>query len=198
MYIFYEHHKDAFGKIVLTEMRLSSYNPHLAINFRSQLEVTIFELCKPILKFPPVAFRSYEDATKIWSYFGETPYGELVLQKIQEVTKALGGVTAIAVEDLLSSAQAGQIRSAKKQSVRPEDFFYNTTAPSSTSNMTKDSILPKLASLLQVEEKTLSTIVNGELKKLYRQAALRLHPDRNQGDGSKMSELNMLWRIYNG
>jgi hypothetical protein len=33
-------------------------------------------------------------------------------------------------------------------------------------------------------------------KKLYRSAALRLHPDRNAGDGSQMSKLNELWRIY--
>lgn len=33
-------------------------------------------------------------------------------------------------------------------------------------------------------------------KKLYRAAALRLHPDRNNGDGSQMSKLNELWGIY--
>ena len=29
--------------------------------------------------------------------------------------------------------------------------------------------------------------------KVYRKASLRLHPDRNGGDGSKMSELNQAW-----
>lgn len=31
--------------------------------------------------------------------------------------------------------------------------------------------------------------------KLYRRNSLRLHPDRNGGDGSKMSELNQAWDI---
>lgn len=32
-----------------------------------------------------------------------------------------------------------------------------------------------------------------ELKRPYRQAALALHPDRNNGDSSKMAELNVVW-----
>lgn len=35
-----------------------------------------------------------------------------------------------------------------------------------------------------------------QAKKLYLSAAMRLHPDRNNGDGSKMSKLNELWGIY--
>ena len=31
------------------------------------------------------------------------------------------------------------------------------------------------------------------LKKAYRKASMKLHPDRNNGDGSKMSELNQIW-----
>lgn len=34
------------------------------------------------------------------------------------------------------------------------------------------------------------------LKKIYRAAAIKLHPDKNNGDGSKMSKLNELWGIY--
>lgn len=33
-------------------------------------------------------------------------------------------------------------------------------------------------------------------KKIYRAAAIKLHPDKNNGDGSKMSKLNELWGIY--
>lgn len=33
-------------------------------------------------------------------------------------------------------------------------------------------------------------------KKLYRAAALKCHPDRNNGDGSKMSVLNAIWSVY--
>lgn len=34
------------------------------------------------------------------------------------------------------------------------------------------------------------------LRKAYRAAAMRLHPDRNAGDGSKMAILNQLWGAY--
>jgi hypothetical protein len=33
-------------------------------------------------------------------------------------------------------------------------------------------------------------------KKLFKVAALKWHPDRNNGDGSKMSTLTQLWREY--
>lgn len=39
---------------------------------------------------------------------------------------------------------------------------------------------------------------NGELRKVYRAAAMRLHPDRNSGDGSRMAKLNQLMGIYGG
>jgi hypothetical protein len=39
---------------------------------------------------------------------------------------------------------------------------------------------------------------NGELRKVYRAAAMRLHPDRNAGDGSRMAKLNQLMGIYGG
>lgn len=32
-----------------------------------------------------------------------------------------------------------------------------------------------------------------DMKLVYRRAALTLHPDRNNGDGSRMSELNAIW-----
>lgn len=34
------------------------------------------------------------------------------------------------------------------------------------------------------------------VKKVYRAAAIKYHPDKNNGDGSKMSKLNELWGIY--
>lgn len=33
-------------------------------------------------------------------------------------------------------------------------------------------------------------------KKIYRAAAIKYHPDKNNGDGSKMSKLNELWGVY--
>lgn len=42
------------------------------------------------------------------------------------------------------------------------------------------------------------TILNDKnaAKKIYHAAAIKYHPDKNNGDGSKMSKLNELWGIY--
>jgi hypothetical protein len=76
--------------------------------------------------------------------------------------------------------------SAKR--VRPEDFFYNYGKPIAQAAMTKETLEQKLKQLMG---ETLD-------KSSYRRAALKYHPDRNNGDGTKMSELNMLWSVYNG
>lgn len=79
--------------------------------------------------------------------------------------------------------------------VDAEDFFYNqgTATPVVES---KDSLAAKLISMLGITAQDLAD--SGLLKKAYRKKALEWHPDRNQGDGSKMSELNAVWSAYNG
>jgi hypothetical protein len=192
VYVYYEHHKDSNGKVVLTELRLSSWdNGKLAINFNSTFEKTLFEISKTILKEPPVAYRSYEDSNKIWSYLAG--YGESVLQRLQDVTSAAGHkVVCIAVEDLAAQAMNHHVdlsgASTHKHAQSAQDFFYNHGQPAAAPALTKETVAEKLKLLMG---DTLD-------KRAYRQAALRYHPDRNNGDGSKMSELNMLWSVYNG
>ena len=72
--------------------------------------------------------------------------------------------------------------------MRDEDFFYNHGKISSTPTLSKETVAERL-----------KTLIGGDTldKSAYRKAALRFHPDRNQGDGTRMSELNMLWQIYN-
>lgn len=194
MYILYEHHKDAHGKIVLTEIRLSSDKSKLSINFYSTTEKLIFGMCKTILKFPPVASRSYDDTTKLWSYMED--WGAQVLEKIKATCSSLGTLEFLEVEDIATAVASGYINwyARKTRVPKPEDFFYNTSAPSNTQALSKEQLAQKLTQLLEVS--TLPTEA-GALKKLYRQAAMRLHPDRNNGNGSKMSELNMYWGLYN-
>ena len=53
MYLYYEHHKNAEGRILLTEMRLSSYgNGKLAIMPKNDLEQMLKQLCLVSLKWP--------------------------------------------------------------------------------------------------------------------------------------------------
>lgn len=189
MYVYYEHIRDAQGQLILTELRLSSKGDGgLWINIKDSMENLKFKLCVPILKQPPSTVRSFDDETKVWSYTGTT--GESVLNGLKAVCASLGGITPIEVEDLTEQCRSGRIRLDKKRS-KPqsaEEFFYNHGTPiGGQTEMTKEQILEKLTAILGHEV----------TKSAYRKAALRLHPDRNNGDGSRMSELNMLWGLYN-
>ena len=186
MYVYYEHHKDASGKIVLTELVLSSWSTgRLGIDFSYSTENMIFEICKLTLKHAPVAQRSFDPATNVWSYFDE--WGQFTLMRLVSVTDSIAQkVTLIEVQDLAAQAVNKRINLSAKR-MRPEDFFYNYGKPVAQAAMTKDTLEQKLKSLM------------GETidKSAYRRAALKYHPDRNNGDGSKMSELNSLWSVYN-
>lgn len=74
-----------------------------------------------------------------------------------------------------------------------ENFFYEST-PISTAP-TKESLKEQLKRILAIEDSVFTD--NDALKKAYRRKALQLHPDRNNGDGSQMSELNSIWSSYN-
>jgi hypothetical protein len=187
MYVYYEHHKDASGEIVLTELIISSHgNGRLGISFLNKTESMIFEICKLSLKHAPVAQRSFDPATNIWNYFDE--WGQFTLDRLEAVTDAImHKVTLIEVQDLAAQAVNKRIDFSAKR-VRPEDFFYNYGKPVAQAAMTKETLEQKLKQLMG---ETLD-------KSSYRRAALKYHPDRNNGDGSKMSELNMLWSVYNG
>lgn len=193
MYVFYEHHKDAFGKIMLTELRLSSYKPNFGIAFRNKRENTLFEALKIGLKEAPIAQRSYDDTTKLWSYLDD--WGIKTLARLQVIAAAFGGLVEVETQDMQTCARLQRWAPTTKKP-KAEDFFYNYGQPVSTPALSRSAITAKLAFLLEITEATLSSTESSELKKLYRRAALRLHPDRNNGDGSKMSDLNMIWQLY--
>jgi hypothetical protein len=77
-----------------------------------------------------------------------------------------------------------------------EDFFHQPQAASPA--MTKASLQEALSAALALESgiATLVALSDSDLKKAYRRAAMLAHPDRNNGDGSRMSELNMLYQQY--
>lgn len=145
------------------------------------------KLCVPILKSPPSTVRVFDEQTKVWGYTGE--YGISVLKSLAAVCANFGGIGKIEVEDLAEQCKQGRIRLDRKRAKAPsaEEFFYNHGQPVSTPTLTKEQLREKLAHMLGSEI----------TKSSYRAAALRFHPDRNNGDGSKMSELNMLWQMYN-
>jgi hypothetical protein len=196
VYIYYEHHRDVSGKIVLTELRLSSdRHGRLEIHFWNKMENIVFESVKKLLKWPPLQNYSYDPALKLWSYFGQYgvtgTYGEEVIKKVQLVVEALGQpFKAFEVEDLADQAINDKVdlSGARKRTKRmsAEEFFYNHGVPAAQQAMSLETVQKKLTVLMGTEIS----------KKTYRLAAMRLHPDRNNGDGSKMTELNWLWQQW--
>jgi hypothetical protein len=85
----------------------------------------------------------------------------------------------------------------------PEEFF--KSAPSINAPVPRASIeqqlsilfTPVLAALQKPSNFNWSTASEAEQKQLYRKAAILYHPDRNNGDSAKMSELNSLWSMFN-
>ena len=78
--------------------------------------------------------------------------------------------------------------------IDPNNFFYNTVPIAQA--QTRESVTESLARILGCTPTDLGQPLD-IVKKLYRKKALELHPDRNNGDGSRMSELNSLWSVYN-
>jgi hypothetical protein len=95
--------------------------------------------------------------------------------------------------DLVLTAGAFKIEINKF--IDPATFFYDNPIPTSSKN-TPETIKEKLAVILNISTVEFSSSAADLLTKLYRRKALELHPDRNNGDGSRMSELNQLWSEY--
>jgi hypothetical protein len=77
-----------------------------------------------------------------------------------------------------------------------EDFFEASEAVSGASPKTKEDVVREFLAILtkySISYKYLSTTPISEMKPWYRKAALILHPDRNNGDSSRMTELNLIW-----
>ena len=118
----------------------------------------------------PASDRTYNEDTKHWS----------ILDKYYANLKMAGGVMGLQWEE--------------QQKIKAGKFFYEEVLNAPVV-VTREMLQAQLCKLMEVQVVTLQDAVLA--KKAYRAAALKLHPDRNNGDGSKMSELNSLWSQYN-
>lgn len=193
MYVFFEHHRDADGTVLATDVVCTSYGNSPGINWKK--DKVIFEVIKGLLKSPRVETRTFDDTTKIWTYLGTSGFS--LLQILQETFAKLPNVILEfrEVRDLEDAIKSGVISENRQKKIDPKDFFYNK-APISQ-EITKKQALARMTPLMGTEPAAFAALDSTGQKNVYRRAALKLHPDRNGGDGSKMSELNMLWRVYN-
>src|SRR6516164_2538993 len=178
MYVFFEHHRDADGSVLATDVICSSFESGAGINWKS--DKMNLELMTRLFKTPPIGVRSFNDKTKVWSYLGDA--GMHLMETVQEFFQKLNvRIQFYEIEDLENSI--GHISLNKAKKIDPSQFFYNRAVPT-TQDITKEFAERKLKEIGVID------------KKSYRQAALRLHPDRNGGDGKAMSELNMYWGVF--
>jgi len=195
MYLLYEHHKDPVaGLILATDMLLTSFFPGSPrINFKSAEDKALFELCKLQFKSINAKERTIDMDTYVWSFFGDA--GRKVYDMIKASPLAAAGIKFEAVKDLAGQRKAGFIARPSTLDVNPADFFYQQAAPAA-SGPSKDTIKQQLAAYLSISQVELETATIVNLKKPYRAAALRLHPDRNNGDAKGMTELNYYWQAW--
>lgn len=80
----------------------------------------------------------------------------------------------------------------EKSKVEEYESAYSGTNANAASVDTQ-SYISNFAALVGIQTSEVNTGEYNNLLKFYRKAALKYHPDRNGGDSSKMSELNMIW-----
>ena len=196
MYLLYEHHYGPEGTIIATDMIMTSFYPgKKGINWRSAEDKAIFEFSKIVFKNIHIANRSYDDKSNVWTFLGET--GKTVYEQLKNSPIVAVGLRLEQVEDLAGQATSGYIKRPSAQRWNANDFFYNPQGvPVAQQSLTKEQIAAKLSTLLLLSEADILAGSVSSLKKPYRAAALRLHPDRpeNQGSAAAMTELNYLWQ----
>lgn len=122
-----------------------------------------------LIKQIPVSDREYNPATKEWTIL-ETSWPR--------------------VKQMFDAAR---FHVSTEKVVRAEDFHYEQ--PAAPTIVPKATLQQQLQQLLGLSASEMTD--SNAVKKAYRRKALEWHPDRNNGDGTKMSELNSIWSAYN-
>jgi hypothetical protein len=120
-----------------------------------------------------VSNRIYDPVTKHWS-FTANAFRDIV-EKLFISTS-----TQYDIQDAVAT-------------VGPEGFFYEHAVASPMAD-TPEVLAARLQALLGLDNETMLDVML--VKKAYRRKAMELHPDRNDGDGSRMSALNEVWNAY--
>lgn len=197
MYLLYEHLKDADGNLLATDMILSSWFPGKpGVNLKRADDNILFLTTKDkVFKAVPIAQRNYDPDTHIWTFFagvGASVYKAILDSKLLEI-----GLKTQKIQNLAEQVKAHYVAKPSKEVFDPSDFFYSPAAPV-PSGPTKEQAEAKLKEIFQLSVNIgLGCLDAPTLKKHYRAAAMRLHPDRNNNDSTGMTELNFNWQVYN-
>src|SRR5690242_14162701 len=129
-----------------------------------------------LLKQIPSSLRAFDNETKVWTI----PLDKFEFLK-QTILKALNyKYKQYSKGNLIAEAILFNPDAAKYAEVpKAEDFFYEQPAgnfESSSDTLTMDQIEKKLCEMMEV--KTVLHVPFEELKKFYRRAAMKYHPDR--------------------
>lgn len=192
LYVFFEHHKDSDGKTLATDVTVSSFLHGKGIAWK--VDEVAFKVMNGLLKQPPINVRTYNDPLKIWTYLGDAGYHlmEVLEEAFSKLKMKIEFRETSGLEQALTS---GGIPESASKKFDAKNFFYNKAGVASNNEISKPQAITKLASILSVKEEFFSD--KDAVKKLYRIKCRELHPDFNGGDGSRMSELNMYWQVYN-
>lgn len=206
MYLFYE----VFGETDpdvnnhVYEFVCSSDGRTNVIHFYSPREKVFHGIISQMFKTISIAERSWEQSTYITTLIGLA--GKRMVVTVESGIKngLLARLDLSKITDLRSKLAAGNLSyvppsprsSSKPVEVRfkVEEFFYQDASPKELSG---EALHKALATMLLLEVSSLKIRTESELKKQYRLRAMALHPDRNNGDGSQMAELNRLWSLFN-
>lgn len=114
------------------------------------------------------------------------------------IEQLLTGIKVLMKEQMPTHFLDSDIIEDKRIKLEDFDSFFNSASEvRPDSPLDKKSLLREFEHICKDQALVMVSIREDaevkELKPYYRKAALALHPDRNNGDGSKMSQLNMIW-----
>jgi hypothetical protein len=179
-----------------------------------------FETFKKMLLQIPSSQRSYDATTHIWTIKADK--FNLIVSLFTPVNTREHGPNSLypgratlanfiqncqTRSNRFNGAYGNTVFDRETKAPNAEDFFYNKSQPVSSTQMPLEQVRTKLFDLIGAPAQPSISYANTNpsvskdidiktLTKLYRQAALKYHPDRNNGDATQMSQLNMLWQQY--
>jgi len=155
-----------------------------------------FNIALATVRQLPSGKRMFDADTKVWSidntYWTDLREKFLLLTLTHELVEY---PTEASFQAFLSGIPEEKVSWDGPENKAAADFFHHfDKVVTKVADTRTDKVV--LATLLGVPSFDAIPSDKSAARSIYKKAALKLHPDRNNGDGSKMSELNRLWGAY--